>query len=284
MTGPTPRFSNIRIPLSGKDYLAGSFSRPCDAHCKDAAVVLVHGFAAERTENGLFLDLAHGLVARGYSVLLYDCRGCGKSSGDYATTTVAEHVRDFRTTIEWLLTKRCHSTSIFGVGFSLGATIVALAAKRDVNLAGVVFWSPAFRPAVSMWPRYNSPETRFQLANQGFIFKPENHVRLGKKLLDSLRRTDLGCDAITADLRALICHGTEDSRISVSLTREIVSNAKSPHLQYIEFKGASHSFKPQRRHRDKLLDVTYSWLDEQLSVTCSYAEAEPAGVPRPDSP
>src|SRR5437868_3947304 len=41
------------------------------------AVILVHGFAAEKTENGLFWETANQLVSAGQITLAYDWRGLG---------------------------------------------------------------------------------------------------------------------------------------------------------------------------------------------------------------
>src|SRR5215207_6536372 len=67
------------------------------------AVVLVHGFAAEKTENGLFIPLREALLERGYQVLMYDWRGLGNSEGDFGSTSLQDHSRDLVSVVGWLM-------------------------------------------------------------------------------------------------------------------------------------------------------------------------------------
>jgi dipeptidyl aminopeptidase/acylaminoacyl peptidase len=228
------------------------------------AVVMVHGFAAERTENGLFTEVGVALVRSGYAVLMYDWRGRGESEGDFSRTTLESHTADFRSVVRWLRRESgLESTRYCAVGFSLGAALVGLALRGGLRLGASAFWSPAVRPCLSMWPRYNTPELRQELEQKGFLFKPDNNARLGREILLSLQTTDLGLNAFALGLPLLICHGTEDARIPIDHSRQVFSACRPRNSLFAEFLGASHSFKPANEHRRSLLQLFSKWLADE---------------------
>jgi len=111
------------------------------------AVVLVHGFAAERTENGLFTDIGAELVRSGYIVLMYDWRGRGKSEGDFARTSLETHTADLRSVVRWLRRESgLESTRYCAVGFSLGAALVGLALRGGLRPRGHLVLEPSRSP------------------------------------------------------------------------------------------------------------------------------------------
>ena len=66
------------------EYLHGDITFPEKPQEKNPAVLLVHGFGVERTEDGMFSDLAFKLSSAGYLVFKFDFSGCGDSEGDYS--------------------------------------------------------------------------------------------------------------------------------------------------------------------------------------------------------
>lgn len=263
--GVNGHWESVRIRTGDGTCLSGFLGAPYQSkRTAFKAVVLVHGFAAEKTENGLFTETGELLLRSGHTVLMYDWRGLGESDGDFSQTTLSEHTSDFRTVVGWL-GRVCglDSTRLCAVGFSLGAALVAQALKGGLALGASSFWSPAVRPRLSMWPRYNTPELKSELKANGFILKPDNKVRLGPGILDSLRKTDLGPTAFSLGIPLLVCHGTDDSRIPIEHTRQVFSRCKHESVTFAEFAGASHSFRPAQEQRSRLYDLFMRWLSDE---------------------
>jgi dipeptidyl aminopeptidase/acylaminoacyl peptidase len=100
-----------------------------------AAVILGHGHGGQR---GQLLPEAQALVQHGYGVLLLDWRAHGESDGTRTTWGAAE-IRDFEAGIDFVASRPEVDTARIGaIGFSMGATIVALAAERDPRIRAVV--------------------------------------------------------------------------------------------------------------------------------------------------
>jgi alpha-beta hydrolase superfamily lysophospholipase len=232
------------------------------------AVVFVHGFCGDKGENGLFHALATRCVATGFAAVLYDWRGLADSEGDFPSSTLNDHTSDFEQVAQWTKARfGARSKSLHAVGFSLGAAVIGLALRQQLKLTSVAYLSPAARPVQSMWPRYSGEQLWSELAIHGVVKKPGSSVLLGRAILESLRDTDLGPRAFDLKVPLLVCHGTGDVRIDCSHTRKLVDTREpgarpksDPDFRYIEFDGASHSFRPAETCWDKLGDELAAWF------------------------
>ena len=200
-------------------------------------------------------------------MISYDWRGRGESTGDFANTAFETHVDDFGAVASWLQeTHGFSSSQILGVGFSLGAVVILKHISRGSIVGALVGWSPAFRPALDMWPRYNLPELEAAIAAHGVALKPggDDGMLIGRAVLDYLRDTDLGADALVGFAPpALICHGTGDTRIPHTTSEQVAAAAKghSGGVELVLFPGATHSFRPPEQHHVPLFQTTVRWIE-----------------------
>jgi alpha-beta hydrolase superfamily lysophospholipase len=203
-------------------------------------------------------------VEEGFAAVLYDWRGIADSTGDFPSSTLRDHSADFAHVAHW--TRSRFNTSIgmmHGVGFSLGAAVIGLAMRQGRVLDSVAYLSPASRPSQSMWPRYNNERLLSEVRRHGVVQKPGSSVLLGTSILRSLRDTDLGNRAFDLTVPLLVCHGTDDVRVECSHSRELVKQRVGQSVfRYVEFVGASHSFKPAESCWDDLGHELTLWFDE----------------------
>jgi dipeptidyl aminopeptidase/acylaminoacyl peptidase len=103
-----------------------------------ATILFVHGGGGDRTQ--LFPD-AEVLARHGFGVLVYDARGAGES--DAATPTWGDHEqRDLRAAIDFAIARPDVDPKRLGVvGFSIGASTVAMVAAEDPRLRAVVLYA-----------------------------------------------------------------------------------------------------------------------------------------------
>ena len=223
--------------------------------------MLVHGFCGDQTENGLFTSLGSALAGLGLTVITYDRRGLGQSTGNFAETTIPDHVQDFLEVASYVQGElEIRPAEIVAVGFSLGAAIIGLANREGFSPGAITYLSPATRPALSMWHRYNTEAVWREISRRGFYTKPENTVAIGRPVLESLRDTDLGPHWHELSLPLLVIHGTEDSRIPIDHTRHALSGHDQRYVRFIEIEGASHSFRPAGRFHHDLSKRVCHWL------------------------
>ncbi len=252
---------DVEIPTaSGGFTLSASLLYPSKR--TNRAVVLVHGFGAEKTENGLFDPIAKALANQGMLVVQYDWRGLGGSSGHFGETSLEQHVDDLFSVQRWTQAQWGKDRlALSALGFSLGAGILTMAVAQGLPLSSAVFVSPAIRLQHDMWPRYSGLLEKILGREMKTVLKPArfvgNPVWLGLPILSSLQN-DLSGYLESLTIPVLACHGTEDARISINSTRALFGNAAAP-WSYREFPGASHSFRSED-HRGELVSVICDWF------------------------
>lgn len=139
----TERREDVRFP-SGGIQLAGTLISPATAG-PHPAVILVHGSGAENRE--FMLPFARFLVGRGMTVLGYDKRGVGGSTGDWNTASFDDLAGDVVAALEYLKTRRdIDRTQIGLLGVSQAGWIMPLAAVRAKDLAFLISISGAGVP------------------------------------------------------------------------------------------------------------------------------------------
>jgi len=102
-------------------------------------VIMVHGKGADREAgpgDGI-LGIAAPLVHDGYSVLTFDLRASGESSGERFTLGALE-VRDVLGAIDFLRSRSLAADGVNLVGFSMGGATALLAAEADPLVRAVV--------------------------------------------------------------------------------------------------------------------------------------------------
>jgi dipeptidyl aminopeptidase/acylaminoacyl peptidase len=138
----------VAIPAPDGVTLRGWFGY----RARTAPVILFgHGYPATREQ---MVPYAAFLYAAGYNVLLLDWRAWGESGGD-ATTFGLRESADVRATLDYLETRPDldHPGHYGGLGVSLGAGLLLLAAAHDHRLAAVVCDSiyPSVTPMFTQW-------------------------------------------------------------------------------------------------------------------------------------
>lgn len=118
--------------------LAGILEKPADAQGPSPAVILLHGFGANKAD-GMVTMTAQKLTAMGYVTLRFDMRGCGESEGTRARVLCEEQVRDVRNAVTYLASLPQVAADRIGVlGHSFGAAVAVYAAGVDARIAACI--------------------------------------------------------------------------------------------------------------------------------------------------
>ena len=126
---------------NGDVRLAGTLISPTTAG-RHPAVILVHGSGAENREY--ILPFARFLVRRGMSVLGYDKRGAGESTGDWKTASFDVLAGDVSAAFEYLKTRSDIDPAQIGLlGVSQAGWVMPLAAVRAKDMAFLISISGA---------------------------------------------------------------------------------------------------------------------------------------------
>jgi pimeloyl-ACP methyl ester carboxylesterase len=106
------------------------------------AVIVCHGFD-KRGFHGvkLFRDMAEAACKAGFVSLVFDFRGCGKSTGQFGYGW--DEQQDLEAAIEFLLSRpeAKKQGGVYVVGHSLGGAAGLYVAEKDRRVKGIALWA-----------------------------------------------------------------------------------------------------------------------------------------------
>lgn len=186
-----------------------------------AAIVVAHGFAMTRLE---LIELARGLQARGYAMLLFDFRAHGASDGRRSTIGARE-AEDVVAGVRFLRGRpELRHCAIGVLGVSMGAVAALLAAAREPAIAAVVADS-----AFTTLHEIAAGGLRLLYHLPPFPFVPLI-VRFGEALTGHRITANRPVDAVAAiaPRPLLIVHGAQDRLIPLANAHALYAAAGAP--------------------------------------------------------
>ena len=200
-----------------------------------AAVLLVHGFAANRRKPA-YARLADGL-ARRVSVLSLDLRGHGESAG-VSTLGIREEA-DVRAGIAWLA--RYGHPRVIVIGASMGATAALHAASRQAPAIGIVTISATARVRS---PAETDPMRRLEAVWHSSVRRRMLRLLLGVSLIapDGWGQPPDPVEMATRITQPLlVVHGEDDPYFPISDAADLVAAAKGPSVLWRRPAGFGHA-------------------------------------------
>jgi pimeloyl-ACP methyl ester carboxylesterase len=129
-----PKLENVTLRTSDGMNLRAWFA-PGE---RGAVVILVHGGGGNRAQ---LLPEAIAMSRHGYGILAYDSRACGESDGDLVSWGDREQ-HDLVAALDYASSRReIDPHRIAVLGFSIGASTVAMTAARDPRPSAVILYA-----------------------------------------------------------------------------------------------------------------------------------------------
>jgi dipeptidyl aminopeptidase/acylaminoacyl peptidase len=224
---------------------------------RSAAVILLHGFAANRSQ---MLPDALLLHNAGFHVLTIDCRACGDSTGKVNTFGYAE-VEDVRGAIEYLSEQPGVDPERIGVaGLSQGGStaLLSAAALPEVRAVAAIsaFTSLEDNVATGVRNLLNLPPFPFAPL---VVFWGE---QISGMDLQQVRPVD--AVARISPRPVLIIHGETDRLVPVENARRLYAAAVDP-KELLIVPGAGHGNVHKlggRKYRETFVNFFVRWLIE----------------------
>lgn len=280
----------LRVPSRAGHVLAVELSTALPTQATPT-VILISGAGAFSREystdagngasgNHAFAILRDSMVRAGYSVIRYDERGTGASSGDYAVTatteTLAEDVEDL---IAGLSRRpEVDIGRVVLLGHSEGAAIAWLVASRSTFVRGVITlggpawngrriieWQRNLRPQLDGW----SDEFPSRAARIEYLDR-EHRERVAS---DHWYRYFLEFDPLAPVARVmvpmLVLHGDRDDWVAFEQASEVATRARvsgNGRVTLTILAGHDHGFGPPGqqwypgRLSDRLVGGVLHWL------------------------
>lgn len=151
---------------------------------KDIGIVFMHGLRWYKEGEEPFVEASKILNKQGFSTLLFDFRGHGKSSGDSAKDfTITSQLTDIDTAVAFLQAQGVSIIYLAGASFGAGATV--LYAAKHPEITKLVLSNPALDYNRTITKHF-APQLHL-LETQGYIESGSRKFKLGKTLFDELR-------------------------------------------------------------------------------------------------
>jgi len=235
------------------------------------AILICHGMNA-RGFHGLkiYRQLAETACEDGFVTLVFDFRGCGKSTGkfDYG---VGEQ-QDVKCALDYLASRQKVTRNvIFVVGHSLGGSVAPYVLRNEPRVKGLVLWSTPKnhnynvkkfiahtrgKLGLSLFRLFSWIDKLFDVSK---VFKLEVYgVPLRPRYVrERLMKLD-ECQAVSKlkSLPILIVIGDHDTIVGVDEAQAILSSANEPKSLLI-ISSADHIY---RGKEDELIAETIKWI------------------------
>lgn len=202
-------------------------------------IVFCHGLRWYKEGEEPFAKAAEQLNKKGFSTLLFDFRGHGKSSGDSANDfTITGQLTDIDVAVQFLKDEACKTIYLAGASFGAGATVIYTAQNPEIKK--LLLSNPSLDYERTIIKHFSDQLPL--LEKQGFIEAGSRKFKLGKKLFEELQQFTpyKELEKYTGDL--LVIHGDSDKRIAHHGVVEIFEKLTNPNKKFSLIIGADHGF------------------------------------------
>lgn len=246
----------VTIKNKNNETLVGVESRGKNVSGKHPAVVLVHGFAYYKEEDGIFVELAKRLADIGIASYRFDFSGCGESEGDYANVTLTKLKDDLESILEYVRSRATVDQARLGiVAQSFGTT-------TTISL------TPQIKSLVLMGSILNAKEVMKNLFGKGYNPRKisvlersdESTVRIKPDFWQDFENHDLIKCVKQIKYPILLIHGSEDDHVVITEMDAIYQLANSPKEKLL-LKGADHGLVPKR---EEMYAAVIKWFQKTL--------------------
>ena len=238
------KIERVFIRNKKSEKLSGLRNFPTTKKEKYPTIVLAHGFGANKTEYGMFDELAERLSSHGYQVYRFDFAGLGESEGTYSFTTLTKQAEDLESILNFVKTQPTTDNYSLGlVGMSLGTAVITALQPKDVR--AIVYLGSVSKPhetlKVLFGDGYRPDGTSVRITSEG---KQVEMYGDFWKDFDNYNLPEF-IKGIKAPI--IFIHGEKDSKVGVESAQLYFDNANDPkELKVI--RNADHGFyEPDER-------------------------------------
>lgn len=253
------KIERVFIHNRKNEKLSGLRNYPSVKREKYPTLVFAHGFGANKTEYGMFDDLAKHLSSNGYQVYRFDFAGLGESEGVYAFTTLTKQVEDLESILSFVKTQPTTDNYSLGlVGMSLGTAVITALQPKDVG--AIVYLGSVSKPHETLkelfGDGYRPDGTSVRITSEG------KRVEIYGDFWKDFDNHDLPNLIKNIKAPILFVHGEKDSKVGVESAKLYFDNANDPKELKI-IKNADHGFY-EPEERKEMIDLTEEWFDKYV--------------------
>lgn len=229
-----------------------------DAKEEKTVIVACHGFTGSKEGSGRAIAMAEKLAGSGFSTLLFDFAGCGKSEGQWENISLSGQISDLSSIVAWSRSKDFDRVILNGRSF--GGTTALCYAAQDKGVYAVCTWAAVARlnrlfeeRTVDSNPFEGEPDQLVSLEGE------EGTIFLKRSFFYDLRKHDPPAAAAgLAPRNLLLIHGSADHSVPLRDAELLYEMAKEP-KKLVVIEDADHRFS---EHLEQVWEAFLKWLKE----------------------
>ena len=201
---------------------------------KSPGIIYIHGMASDM-EGTKSLSIEKYSQKKGLSFLRFDCRGHGKSYGDFHNFTI----KDWKNDLIEMIDKKTKGPQIL-IGSSLGAWIMMLATKhRKPRIAGLIGLAPA--PDATKYLMNELPKKfKNEINKKGMAKFKKLNVIMTKKFFEEGNKNLVLKNNISFNKPVILIHGLKDKDVKPEISKKILKKISSNKVQIRYLKNSGH--------------------------------------------
>ncbi|MBQ1900183.1 MAG: prolyl oligopeptidase family serine peptidase, partial [Erysipelotrichaceae bacterium] len=222
-----------------------------EAQEKKKLLLCIHGFKANRTEDGRFLTVAKKLAEKGICSIMMGFPGCDVSKEDFINYTLKNCISDIDACYTYMKENYDFSSDDVGmIGYSMGGRLTSLYIADHPEISCIGLWAAAVYDGFGMEDGFlgvSSKELFRQCEEKGYVdFHngfDDTDIRLAKELIEDMAscKPSVGLSNYTGC--AIVVHGDEDVTVPYATAEtayELLSKARERKLCTVH--EADHGF------------------------------------------
>jgi len=253
--------NKVEIFNEFQEKLKGLENVPEAIFDKYPTVILAHGFAAEKTEKGMFDDIAKSLTENNFLVYRFDFSGCEESEGDYSKTSLTKLLKDLRSIIDFIEEQpEVDADRLSLVGMSFGTTVaVALNAPEIKSYVLLGSVANPYEVLKNLFQQYTfNPEGEsFRITSEG------EHVKIGPQFWKDFLNYNLLKSISEIHKPICIIHGEKDTAAPLEEAKIFYENANEP-KKLVVVKNSDHGFYEPNERNEMVKELT-DWFIKYLT-------------------
>lgn len=227
-----------RVPVAGGQAVS-AVHHEADG---DGWIVFCHGFLSDKT--GSYEGRCREAAERGYDAVRFDFRGCGKSDGTFAESTLSARIADLEAVLDYF-----DPDPLVLFGSSFGGAVAFHSAVGDRRVEAVVTRAPVTYGAFD--------DLRASVEADGEV-RFEDGRTVDARFVDDLGRYDFADVEAGLDCPAAIFHGRDDASVAIGDSFRAAENVRG-HVLLQAYAGEGHRFS--RDAEARMRRAMFEWLE-----------------------
>ena len=238
-------------------------------------LICAHGFKANRTEDGRFLQVAQTLAEDGITSIMMGFPGCDVSTEDFLNYSLSSCMDDIDACYEYMKKNYEIDPDHVGmIGYSMGGRLTALYIRKHTEIRCIGIWAGACYDGFGgdSFLGVKTDAMRNEAKEKGYcdfynIFD-DTYIKLSRQLIEDMesRSPIEGLKEYTGS--AIVVHGDQDITVPYEHAHDTYASLiHAEDRKLVTVAGADHGFGAWDDHPElskQLTDSTIAYFKEHL--------------------